>query len=255
MARDPVRVRTPRRLSVLVFAGGMVALAALPALARAQYPAAGSRLPENDNAIFSMTRLELDATRSGGRAVGSWTGEGWIGTDANRIWWSTEGERVGNAVVDANVRAMYGHYFAHFWDAVIGYNRDVEPVGVNYLTAGVRGLAPYWFDLDAVLLMSDRAKLSARTDVGTDWLLTQRLILHPELRLDWPLMPDLRRGLTPGVGDARMDVAARYEFRREFAPYVDLRWTRDAGAARTAQRAGGPDITGWTVRGGMRLMF
>lgn len=182
-------------------------------------------------------------------------GEGWIGTDMNRLWWSTEGERVGPTTVDAELRAMYGHYFARFWDAVVGYDREFNPVGVNYVNAGVRGLAPYWIDVDAEMLLSDRGRVSLRTDAGTDWLLTQRLITHPELRVDWPLTADPQRGLTPGVGDASVGLATRYEFRREFAPYLELRWSRDAGAVQLAERRGGTDIAGWTVRGGLRLMF
>ena len=223
--------------------------------ARAQGAGSAMNLPENDNAVFSMTRLELDGTRVGGRGVGSWVGEGWIGTDMNRFWWSTEGERVGSTTINAELRAMYGHYFARFWDAVVGYDREFSPVGVNYLTAGVRGLAPYWIDVDAEMLLSDRGRVSLRTDAGTDWLLTQRLITHPELRVDWPLTADPRRGLTPGVGDASVGLATRYEFRREFAPYVEARWSRDAGVVGSAVRRGGTDISGWTVRGGLRLMF
>ncbi len=231
----------------------VLAIGVLAATASTQEAVPGRRLPEHDNAIFSMTRLALDGTRVAGQSVASWAGDGWIGTDYDRVWWSTEGERVGGTMVNAEIHAMYGHYVTSFWDVVLGYDRQFDPVGVNYVTAGVRGLAPYWFDVDAELLLSEHGQLSARTGVGTDWLLTQRLITQPQVRLDWPLMRDPLRGLNAGLGDASVGLATRYEIRREFAPYVELRWSRDVGAVRAAEQRGGGDVTGWTVRGGLRL--
>jgi copper resistance protein B len=212
-------------------------------------------LPEHDNQVFSYSLLQVDATRAGGTGVMSLAGEGWIGTDFDRLWWNVDGDLVGGSVSDLQLRAMYGRYFARFWDAVVGYRRDVRPVGVNYLGAGIRGLAPYWFDVDAMLFVSDRAKLSLQTEVSTDLLLTQRLILRPELRLDWPLMRDPVRGLDPGLGDADIGIATRYEIRRKLAPYVDVRWSRRAGVAGPLEQSEGHDVTGWTVRGGLWLIF
>ncbi len=234
-----------------------LALAALAMLMAAPVRAQAipGALPENDNQIFSFSLLQVDVTRAGGTGVGSLTGEGWIGTDFDRLWWNVEGELVGGAVPDMQLRAMYGHYVARFWDAVVGYRRDVRPVGVNYVGAGIRGLAPYWFDVDAMVFVSDRAKLSLQTEVATDWLFTQRLIMRPELRLDWPLMRDPVRNLRPGLGDADIGIATRYEIRRTFAPYIDVRWTRRVGDAGAIEDREGRDVTGWTVRGGLWLIF
>lgn len=212
-------------------------------------------MPEHDSQIFSLSRIQIDATHTGGDFVGSWAGEGWVGNDFDRLWWTAEGESVGGSVADAQLSAMYGRYLTTFWDVVIGYRRDFRPVGVNYLTAGIRGLAPYWFDVDARLSVSDRGKLSATTDIATDWLLTQRLITRPELHFDWPLMRDPVRDLEPGLGDASVGIATRYEFRREFAPYINVRWTRRTGDANVSEVPGGRDVTGWTLRGGLWLMF
>lgn len=238
---------------------GWLALATLACLVLAAAPVRAQgmhgALPEDDTQIFSYGLLQVDATSASGTGVMSLAGEGWIGTDLDRLWWNVEGDLVGGSVSDMQLRAMYGHYVARFWDAVVGYRRDIRPVGVNYLGAGIRGLAPYWFDVDAMLFVSDRAKLSVQTEVSTDWLLMQRLILRPELRLDWPLMRDPVRDLDPGLGDADIGIATRYEIRRKFAPYIDVRWTRRAGYATALGEGEGHDVTGWTVRGGLWLIF
>ena len=248
----PNRERLGVRL-LLVLAAGAALAAAAPAVA-AQHIGSDA-LPEHDSQIFSLSRFQIDAARVDGAFVGSWAGEGWVGNDFDRLWWNTEGERVGGTVADAQLSAMYGHYISPYWDFVVGYRRDFRPVGVNYLTAGIRGLAPYWFDVDARLSLSDRGKLSATTEVATDLLLTQRLITRPEFEFDWPLMSDPVRGLRPGLGDASVGIATRYEFRREFAPYVDIRWGRRAGDSQTGEPASEHDVTGWTIRGGLWLIF
>lgn len=253
--KAPSPDRGQRRISRTVGAWLALATILLLAAAPARAQAVAVVLPEHDNQVFSYSLLQVDATRAGGTGVMSLAGEGWIGTDFDRLWWNVDGDLVGGSVSDLQLRAMYGRYFARFWDAVVGYRRDVRPVGVNYLGAGIRGLAPYWFDVDAMLFVSDRAKLSLQTEVSTDLLLTQRLILRPELRLDWPLMRDPVRGLDPGLGDADIGIATRYEIRRKLAPYVDVRWSRRAGVAGPLEQSEGHDVTGWTVRGGLWLIF
>lgn len=249
-----------RRSACLPAAAARIGLVATLALAAAGQEAAAQQavpgaLPENDRQIFSMTRTQFDATRAGGAFVGSWQAEGWIGTDFDRLWWNSDGEVIGRTVPDARVVAMYGHYVATFWDAVVGYRHDFNPVAVNYLTAGIRGLAPYWLDVEALLAVSDRGKASATTNIATDWLLTQRLITRPEIDLEWPLMRDPVRQLSPGLGDATVRIATRYEFQRGFAPYVDLRWTRRAGSVLASERTSGREVTGWTIRAGLWLIF
>ncbi len=117
--------------------------------------APGLTAQELDNAIFHFSQLDLHASRSSGPTVGTWEASGWFGTDFDRIWWSTDGERLDGAFGDAELMVLYGHYARRFWDVVVGYRQEVEPVSQAYLAFGVMGLAPYWFRVEALGLVSD----------------------------------------------------------------------------------------------------
>lgn len=210
-------------------------------------------LPENDEMVFDYSRLELDATRLSGVGVGSWSGEGWIGTDFDRIWWKTEGELTSDRVNDAELQVLYGRYVATFWDLQVGYRRDIRPVGNNYLAVGIQGLAPYFFEVAATGFLSDRGKVSARTEAAADLLLSQRLISRPSVSLDWGILSDRARGIPPGLGDASLGLQTRYEFTRRFAPYADVRWTRASDA--TPGESDVPEPRGWSLRAGLWLIF
>jgi len=80
----------------------------------------GAAAQEVDNAIFHYSLLEVDASSTPGPAVGRWRGAGWIGTDFDRLWWSTEGERAGGAFGEVEAMLLYGKYVRRFWDLVIG---------------------------------------------------------------------------------------------------------------------------------------
>lgn len=210
-------------------------------------------LPENDKMVFDYSRLELDATRLSGVGVGSWSGEGWVGTDFDRIWWKTEGELASDRVNDAELQVLYGRYVATFWDLQVGYRRDIRPVGNNYLAVGIQGLAPYFFEVAATGFLSDRGKVSARTEAAAELLFSQRLISRPSVSFDWGILSDRARGIPPGLGDASLGLQTRYEFTRNFAPYADVRWTRASDTGELAD--GDVEPRGWSLRAGLWLIF
>ncbi|MGB1841602.1 MAG: copper resistance protein B [Longimicrobiales bacterium] len=215
----------------------MMSIRAAAALALASTILAGSAQgQEMDNMVFHFSQLEVDASRVEGSGLNRWDGSGWIGTDFDRLWWSTEGEQAGGTVGGAEVMALYGHYFRRFWDVVVGYRQDIEPTAQGYLAFGVAGLAPYWFEFGALGFISQEGKPSVRIEADTDLLLTQRLILTLGGELDWLLTDDDRLGLDNGIAEVEFGIRTRYEIRRKFAPYLDLLWVREK------ESPGSPDL-------------
>ena len=215
----------------------MMSIRAAAALALASTILAGrAQGQEMDNMVFHFSQLEVDASRVEGSGLNRWDGSGWIGTDFDRLWWSTEGEQAGGTVGGAEVMALYGHYFRRFWDVVVGYRQDIEPTAQGYLAFGVAGLAPYWFEFGALGFISQEGKPSVRIEADTDLLLTQRLILTLGGELDWLLTDDDRLGLDSGIAEVEFGIRTRYEIRRKFAPYLDLLWVREK------ESPGSPDL-------------
>ncbi|MDE3004004.1 MAG: copper resistance protein B [Gemmatimonadota bacterium] len=224
----------------------ILATAALGFLA---VPATGQ---EQDNMVFHFSQLEVDASRVDETALSRWDGSGWIGTDFDRVWWSTEGEGLGSDLGSAEAMVLYGHYVRRFWDLVVGYRQDIEPAAQGYLAFGVTGLAPYWFEVGAFAFVSQEGRPSVRLEADTDLFLTQRAVLTLGGEMDLLITDDERLGLGSGISDLELGLRTRYEIRRKFAPYIDLLWVREQEAL-----FGGTPVTESAVRigAGVRLIY
>jgi copper resistance protein B len=221
-----------------------IALAVMAAPATSQEP---------DNAIYHFSLLDVDAARSSGPAVGRWSGAGWIGTDFDRLWWSTEGEGLDGEFDDVEAQALYGRYVRRFWDLVAGYRQDFQSTTQGYLAFGIMGLAPYWFEVSALGFVSQRGKPSIRFEADLDLYVTQRLVLTPDTEVEWLITSDDALDLAAGFADVEFGLRARYELRRKFAPYVDFRWVSER-APRTLDPQ---DISaeGFRLGLGLRLIY
>ena len=212
-----------------------------------------ARAQEFDKAIFHYSQLELDTSRSPGSTLGTWEANGWIGTDFDRLWWSTEGERFGDEFEDVELTLVYGHYVRRFWDLAVGVRQEIEPVSQSYLTFGVMGLAPYWFEVELFGALSDNGRPSVRLEADTDLFVTQRLILQPLLHLDILVVDDADLGLESGMRSFEVGFRTRYEIRRKFAPLVSLKWVSEQEQGVVVP--GEPDLGGFRLGLGVRFIY
>jgi copper resistance protein B len=86
-------------------------------------------------------------------------------------------------------------------------------------------------------------------------LFTQRLILSPDLEVNFHGQDDRATGVGSGLSDAEFGLRLRYEIRREFAPYVGLvGWRKFGDSADFARREGErSDDLQWVI--GVRAWF
>jgi copper resistance protein B len=203
-----------------------------------------------DESIYSYTLIEADAGKVRGKrgSAQSLAIDGWVGGDFNRLWYQLDSERRGGRTEAAELQLLYGRYIAPFWDAQIGVRRDERPDGRDYLALGVRGLAPYAFDVDLKLFVRDDGKVFARTRFENEFLITNRFIVTPSVGLEWSAS-DIDATVRRGAYQADLGVQARYEFNRRVAPYLGLSRTFYA----RAQSGGETAATQW--RAGLRLLF
>ena len=203
-----------------------------------------------DDSIHAYTRLEagIGKTRGQGGTIQSLNADGWVGGDFNRLWYQFDGERRGGRTEAAEAQLLYGRYIAPFWDAQVGLRHDERPGRRDYLALGVRGLAPYSFDVDLKLFVRDDGKLFARTRVENDFLMTNRFILRPYLNVEWSAS-NVDATVRGGPYQTDFGVQARYELNRRIAPFVDLSRTFYP----RAQSGGTQPST--LLRAGLRAIF
>ena len=170
--------------------------------------------------------------------------------------WRAGGERGG----EAEVQALYGRLIAPFWDLQIGLRYD-QFSGASFdrsrgfAVIGLQGLAPYRFELEPALFVSQDGDVSARLTTTYDLLLTQRLVLQPRLDFDAAVQAAEKFGVGEGVNSIGLGLRLRYEMRREFAPYLGVQWLRRFGDTADISQRQGARAEDFAVVFGVRLWF
>jgi copper resistance protein B len=199
--------------------------------------------PIDDNQVFTKLMLDRLEVRDGHYGtLDYWEGEAWIGGDIHKLWLKSEGGVRRGRVDEADLEAFYGRAVAPFWDLQLGARHDFGThggPGRDWAAFGVNGLAPYRFDMDITGYVGEAGRAAARFKVKYDLLLTQRLVLTPELEFNAYTKQDPSVGTGAGLADMDAGIRLRYGIRREVAPYIGVAWTNKFGGTASLARAEG----------------
>lgn len=193
------------------------------------YPAAemaaarAAMFGEHGEMRFSQLMINLAEYRPARRGDGyAWNGEAWIGGDIDRLVLKSEGEG-GERLDHAELQGLWSRALDPYWNLQAGIRQDIRPrPGRTYATVAIEGLAPYWFEVEASLFLSNKGDLSARIEAYHDLRITQRLILQPRIEANVAASDDPATGTGSGLSDAELGLRLRYEISRRFAPYVGV---------------------------------
>jgi copper resistance protein B len=210
-----------------------------------------------DNAPLGMLLIDQLEYTNGKDADGfSWEAEGWYGNDANKLWIRTEGDRSGGKLEDADLEAFWNHTVATFWSTQLGLRQDFGEGPARTWTAfGVQGLAPYWFELEATAYAGDAGRTAARLRAEYELLITQRLIFQPDFEVNLYGKDDPARRIGSGLSDAQLGLRLRYEFSRQFAPYIGINWIRRVGTTADYAREDHQPLLDRQILVGIRFWF
>ena len=188
--------------------------------------------------------------------------EGWIGGDYRRFWWKADGEQETKDAKagEIELQGLYSRLFTPFWDFQTGVRIDRHYSGparrtTGYFVIGVEGLAPYWFEVEPALFVSEKGKVSARFTASYDQLITQRWVIQPRIDLNAAFQDDTKRNVAAGFNDIELSLRLRYDIRRQFSPYVGVTWRRVLGNTADLVRRSGEQISTTAVVFGLRAWF
>ncbi|MBT2142915.1 MULTISPECIES: copper resistance protein B [unclassified Rhodanobacter] len=186
----------------------------------------------------------------------SWEIQGWYGSDSDKLWLRSEGERSRGKLEDGNVEVLWNRNVATFWSTQLGVRRDFGAGPARSWAAfGVQGLAPYWFELEATGYAGAGGRTAARLRAEYELLFTQRLILQPEAEINLYGKSDPQRGIGRGISDVQFGLRLRYEIRRQFAPYVGVNWVRRVGTSADYARQDRQPVLDRQIGAGVRIWF
>jgi copper resistance protein B len=211
----------------------------------------------NDNAPFWKVLVDkAEAAKGDGERGQNVELEAWYGNDYNKAWVKVEGERRGGTLEAARTELLWDRAFATFWSTQLGIRHDSgEGKSRDWLAFGVQGLAPYWFETEATAYWRPGSGLAARLNAKYEVLFTPRLILEPEIGANLYSRADPERGTGSGLSDINAGLRLRYEFTRQFAPYVGVTWSRQFGRTADITRQRGGDRSEVQAVAGVRFWF
>lgn len=212
-------------------------------------------MKEHRGGTFHSFRLETDYGGGQNGSVATWDLDGWIGGDDDKLWIKSEGEHVDGDLEQAELWAMYSHNIGTFWDAQAGVRYDFKPQGKAYLVAGFDGLAPYFFETEAHLFVSDEGDVTARIREENDFLLTQKLILQPYAEINLSAQDVEEQDIGAGFTNGEIGLQTRYEITRKFAPYIDVRYERKFGETSSIAKDNDEDNDDVIGSIGLKFMF
>jgi len=203
----------------------------------------GAMQPVMDREIFAHALLNQNEGRFNGNFANThyrWSGQGWVGTDYDKLWIKSEGTVTGGRVEDGQDEFLYARAISTYFDLQGGLRSDLDSRPTrNWASFGIQGLAPYFFDLELTGFVSSQGHLAARLETSYDLLITQRLILQPQIELNFYSKNDPSREVGAGLSEIDAGLRLRYEFSRKFAPYLGVVYEGKFGqTANFAKRAG-----------------
>lgn len=217
--------------------------------------------PVHDKKIHQFSLLDRFEYRNGKGSSKDyyWSGQGWVGGDINKFWWKAQGEGAVNGGASPDTtefQALYNRTIAPFWGAQAGIRYDVNPNPDRaFAVLGIQGLAPYWFNSDTSMYVSEDGDVSFRGEFEYELLFTQRLILQPRFEINASAQDVPEYGLGRGINNTEMGLRLRYELRREFAPYIGVSYTQKYGGTRDYAVAAGSQASSTAFVVGIRAWY
>jgi len=211
---------------------------------------------EDDPLLFMAILDQMEMRDAGDDNTFSWDAQGWFGQDLRKLWFKTEGERTEGNTNEAEFQFLYSNAIARYWELQLGVRHDFEPSpSQSWAVIGVEGLAPYFFETGIALFVGDSGRTAFRFESEYELLLTQRLILTPEIEVNFYGQDDVDVGIGSGLSDLEVGLRLRYEFRREFATYIGVNWLKLFGNTADFAKTAGQDTFESQLVIGIRAWF
>lgn len=197
----------------------------------------------------------LESRNGGAENFQELSGFAWLGNSYQRFLVRTELQWRDQTIEESQSEVLYSRAISRLWNIEAGARFDTgDAEHREWFALGIAGLAPYWFEMRAMAYVSPEGHSGATLEAEYDLLLSQRLILQPRAEVDFYGDSDLDAGHGKGLSRSVLGVRLRYEFSRQFAPYLGYERVQHHGeAARVFQPFGQHNEEQWVA--GLKFWF
>lgn len=226
-------------------------------LTEGPYAQAGPRQLKlaDEHAFWAVLGDRLEYNTGSKSTVYDFTG--WYGTTYNQFVVKAEGDIADGRLQQSQTDLLWGHAVSAYFDSQFGVRLDQYDEGKNrqWLALGMQGLAPYWFKLDVTAYLGSNGRTALTIQAEYELLFTQKLILQPRAELSLNGKNDPDNGVGQGLSDISAGLRLRYEFTRQFAPYLGVEWSGTYGNTADYRRAAGEQVNDTQFVAGLRFWF
>ena len=218
----------------------------------------GWKPPITDRVFAHVLFNQLEGRTNGTESEFRWDGEGWIGTDRNRLWIKSEGTVRDGKMTDGDHELLYDRPIPRlrYLDAQVGIREDLDSAtNRTWGAVGIEGLAPNIFQIEPTFYFREDGHVAGKITTSYDLKITQRLIAQPELEVNFYSKADVARGLGTGLTDLDTGIRVRYEVRRKFAPYIGFAYTDQYGSTAAYSRRAGEAVSNPRFIFGVRAWY
>lgn len=186
-----------------------------------------------------------------------WEVQGYVGKDLNKFWFKMHGDALTvRRETEMEFQGLYSRAISAYFDLQAGIRYDLayegsETLSRGFAVIGIQGMAPYFFEVDGSMFISEAGNISASLEAEYDLMITQRLIGQPLFETGVALQKVEEYGVGAGFNNLGVGFRLRYEIEREFAPYLGVSWERKLGE--TADMA--EEVSTLSLLGGLRMWF
>ena len=207
--------------------------------------------------ILSFSADRAEARLRDGDDAFVWDAEGWIGGDLNKVGFRTRGETDDNgSAEEAELQLLFSRAILPFWDLHAGLRHDLRPnPSKTYAVLSVEGTAPYRVEVEASAFVSEDGDASAELELEYDLRLTQQWILQPRVDFDFAFSQVSELDVGKGPSELETGLRLRYEFTKQFAPYLGVVYETALGDTRDLRKDAGEDRSSWSLGLGLKAWF
>lgn len=215
------------------------------------------RVEQGDLKAYNVLIDQLETQFQKGQGSYRWDAQAWYGGDINKVWFKTEG--VGayrGKLEEGEVQALWSRAVTPWFDFQAGFRQDFAPGAKrSYAVLGLQGLAPFSYNNEAALFLSNKGEVTARVKAEYDLFLTQKWVLQPRVEFNFAAQNIPELGVGAGLSSFQGGLRLRYQFIPEFAPYIGVEYETKVGNAATYARASGNDVAVTRAVVGVRSWF
>lgn len=186
-------------------------------------------------------------------------GDAFYGTDELKFRWlfTGEWEEAHNAWETLENQFVAQIPVDDFWDAKAGVRVDT-PEGKDrvYGLVGLTGLAPYWFEIDTNLYVSNEGDASVDFEAEYELLITNYWIVSATFESMVAFSEDEEIGVGTGLNSTEVGLRLSYDLiDRSFSPYIGVAHERKYGDTADLSRNSGGGTEDWFAVVGARIAF